>query len=539
MSQRNRELVNLLVVGVLTGIGFASVYIARQAEVSTASLSYALFFLALYLAAHVAARYAVPHADPYLLPIAALLTAIGLTMIYRLNPTDAFRQGLWIVIGVAVFAATLLAAPRRLPRDRALQVPARGRRGRAPVPARAARLRPDHQRRAPLGPRRAARVPAGRAGEDHADRLPRRLPAREARGARGGRAKDDRAAARRLGRRDARPRRLERPRLGAPLLRDLPRDALRGDGAAHVRRWRARRSSSSARPAPTRWSATCASASRSGSTRGRRSTRPATSSSSPRSRSATATSAAPGSARAPSRRRAGHQLIPYLNTDFIYSALAQELGLVGCAAVVLLYMLFCLRGFRAALLAEDGFSKLLARRAHVRLRAADVHHRRRDPARDPADGDHASVHLLRRLEHRRELHPARAAPARLQPRPGAEVNRRITRVAVAAVVMLGALIVGTTYWQTWASAGLADRQDNEIQRVAAVHDQARHDLRQRRDDGAREEPRRQGRRQDALLPRLPAARARPRTSSATRRSSARRPGSSARSTTTSPARTGT
>ena len=45
------------------------------------------------------------------------------------------------------------------------------------------------------------------------------------------------------------------------------------------------------------------------------------------------------------------------------------------------------------------------------------------------------------------------------------MNGRITRVAVAAVVMLGALIVATTYWQTWASAGLADRQDNEIQRV--------------------------------------------------------------------------
>ena len=35
MSLRNRELFNLLVVGVLTGIGFASVYIAQQAEVST------------------------------------------------------------------------------------------------------------------------------------------------------------------------------------------------------------------------------------------------------------------------------------------------------------------------------------------------------------------------------------------------------------------------------------------------------------------------------------------------------------------------
>src|SRR5262249_54863037 len=49
----------------------------------------------------------VPLADPYLLPMAALFTAIGLTEIYRLGASDAFRQGLWIVIGVAAFGATL------------------------------------------------------------------------------------------------------------------------------------------------------------------------------------------------------------------------------------------------------------------------------------------------------------------------------------------------------------------------------------------------------------------------------------------------
>jgi len=56
----------------------------------------------------------------------------------------------------------------------------------------------------------------------------------------------------------------------------------------------------------------------------------------------------------------GHQLIPYLNTDFIYSALAQELGLAGASALLLIYMVFVLRGFRVSLLAGDGFSKLLA-----------------------------------------------------------------------------------------------------------------------------------------------------------------------------------
>src|SRR6202011_3774945 len=46
------------------------------------------------------------------------------------------------------------------------------------------------------------------------------------------------------------------------------------------------------------------------------------------------------------------------------------------------------------------------------------------------------------------------------------MNKQITRVAVTALILLAALIVGTTYWQAWAASGLANRQDNSIQRVA-------------------------------------------------------------------------
>jgi cell division protein FtsW (lipid II flippase) len=56
----------------------------------------------------------------------------------------------------------------------------------------------------------------------------------------------------------------------------------------------------------------------------------------------------------------GSELIPYLRTDFIYSAIAQELGLIGAAALLLVFMLFVVRGMRVALQADDGFSKLLA-----------------------------------------------------------------------------------------------------------------------------------------------------------------------------------
>jgi cell division protein FtsW (lipid II flippase) len=112
LSYRNRELVYLVIVGILTAVGFAAVYIARQSHISTASLTYAAFFFVLYLLAHLAARFTVPNADPYLLPIAGVLTAIGLIEIYRLGPSNAGRQGLWVVIGVGVFAASLFVLRR-------------------------------------------------------------------------------------------------------------------------------------------------------------------------------------------------------------------------------------------------------------------------------------------------------------------------------------------------------------------------------------------------------------------------------------------
>jgi peptidoglycan glycosyltransferase len=46
------------------------------------------------------------------------------------------------------------------------------------------------------------------------------------------------------------------------------------------------------------------------------------------------------------------------------------------------------------------------------------------------------------------------------------LNKQVSHIGIAALVLLVALIVGTTYWQTWANAGLADRQDNDIRLVA-------------------------------------------------------------------------
>jgi peptidoglycan glycosyltransferase len=42
------------------------------------------------------------------------------------------------------------------------------------------------------------------------------------------------------------------------------------------------------------------------------------------------------------------------------------------------------------------------------------------------------------------------------------VNTQLRHISVIALVLLAVLIGSTTYWQTWARAGLADRKDNSV-----------------------------------------------------------------------------
>jgi peptidoglycan glycosyltransferase len=46
------------------------------------------------------------------------------------------------------------------------------------------------------------------------------------------------------------------------------------------------------------------------------------------------------------------------------------------------------------------------------------------------------------------------------------VNKQVSHIGIAALALLSALVIATTYWQTWANAGLANRQDNDIRLVA-------------------------------------------------------------------------
>jgi cell division protein FtsW (lipid II flippase) len=124
-SVRNRELLGLVPAALLVTAGFAAIFI--QAENNSAgastnvtlnhasnlSLTYGAIFLGLCLAAHVAIRFWLPHADPYLFPLAAVLASVGIVMVYRIDPVLARQQAQWMVVGLALFGATIFALRRR------------------------------------------------------------------------------------------------------------------------------------------------------------------------------------------------------------------------------------------------------------------------------------------------------------------------------------------------------------------------------------------------------------------------------------------
>jgi cell division protein FtsW (lipid II flippase) len=108
VNARNRELLGLIPASLLVTAGFAGVFIQRSNVLSNISLTYGAIFLGLCLAGHVVIRMTLPNADPYMFPLIAALASFGLVMVYRIDPTLARQQAQWFVLGLILFAATII-----------------------------------------------------------------------------------------------------------------------------------------------------------------------------------------------------------------------------------------------------------------------------------------------------------------------------------------------------------------------------------------------------------------------------------------------
>jgi cell division protein FtsW (lipid II flippase) len=107
LSARTRELFALIPVGLLVTAGFTAVFITESEQLGNLSLLYGGYFLALCVATHFVIRNRLPDADPFLFPLVALLAAFGLVMLYRLDEGLARDQANWFVLGIALLALTL------------------------------------------------------------------------------------------------------------------------------------------------------------------------------------------------------------------------------------------------------------------------------------------------------------------------------------------------------------------------------------------------------------------------------------------------
>jgi cell division protein FtsW (lipid II flippase) len=111
-TRRGTELVLVVFAVLIAAFGYADVGCSIDGKVPTDTLKYGVGLGVLALCAHAVVRFRAPYADPLLLPLAVLLNGLGLVVIYRLDratgTSSAPSQLLWSTLGVALFIAAVL-----------------------------------------------------------------------------------------------------------------------------------------------------------------------------------------------------------------------------------------------------------------------------------------------------------------------------------------------------------------------------------------------------------------------------------------------
>lgn len=115
LRSRSRELLLLLFAAALLALMLFGLETSQGRTLSTEMLYIIGGFVGVYAIAHVAIAVLAPYADQVMLPGVALLNAIGLVVIYRLDLAErpgygplAERQMLWSLVGVGLMVLTLI-----------------------------------------------------------------------------------------------------------------------------------------------------------------------------------------------------------------------------------------------------------------------------------------------------------------------------------------------------------------------------------------------------------------------------------------------
>ena len=111
ISRRTTELL-LLCAGAIPVLLIYSMYVMNTgAQLSVQTLAVPIGLMVAFVAAHIGIRLLAPGADPAILPIVFVLSGIGITFVTRLAPNDAIGQIVWLFVSVAAMVGTLALVP--------------------------------------------------------------------------------------------------------------------------------------------------------------------------------------------------------------------------------------------------------------------------------------------------------------------------------------------------------------------------------------------------------------------------------------------
>ena len=107
MSRRTTELLLLIAAAFPVTLLYALYVVNAGAVLSFQTLAVPLGLFAAFAVAHIGVRLFAPGADPALLPIVFALSGIGITFVTRLEPSASMGQIVYLFLGVALMVGTL------------------------------------------------------------------------------------------------------------------------------------------------------------------------------------------------------------------------------------------------------------------------------------------------------------------------------------------------------------------------------------------------------------------------------------------------
>jgi cell division protein FtsW (lipid II flippase) len=110
--RRSTELTLIVMAAAITAVAYTLASLGANATIPARIGPFLALVLGLIVVAHIAVRVLARGADATLLPLAVLLHGIGYVMISRLDDEFAAQQALWSLVAIGAFVATLLVIQR-------------------------------------------------------------------------------------------------------------------------------------------------------------------------------------------------------------------------------------------------------------------------------------------------------------------------------------------------------------------------------------------------------------------------------------------